>query len=266
MIAFGDQAMHWASGGGVAYAIKGSVIGRAESAGSQYSMVKEDGMFCLQTNEVHGVVAYDARGNKDGTLTNTLAGDHQNRVTDYTALAVQASWWDEEQVAGTLTKNGAGGQQRMPEKGNFGAVLQADVAFSRGGYGDWSPNESITSLCARDAKDQSSIVVPSNKEWPKQIADTLTVAYAKKWGLEDQHINGGAGLFHRTLSGRPRRLTPLECERLMGWGDAWTAVGINEQGTEYALSDTARYKLCGNGVGSPVAQWIATQLLTLEAQ
>ena len=67
------------------------------------------------------------------------------------------------------------------------------------------------------------------------------------------------------LSGRPRRLTPLECERLMGWDDAWTAIGINEDGTEYALSDTARYRLCGNGVGSPVAQWIATQLLTLEA-
>ena len=50
-----------------------------------------------------------------------------------------------------------------------------------------------------------------------------------------------------------RRLTPLECERLMGWPDNWTA----------GQSDTHRYKQCGNGVASPVAQWIAQQLLKL---
>lgn len=34
------------------------------------------------------IVCYDARGNGDGNTTPTLTGDHQNRVTDYTALAV----------------------------------------------------------------------------------------------------------------------------------------------------------------------------------
>ena len=58
----------------------------------------------------------------------------------------------------------------------------------------------------------------------------------------------------------PRRLTPLECERLMSWPDQWTATGRNENGTEYQLSDTARYRLCGNGVGSVCAQWIARRL------
>jgi DNA (cytosine-5)-methyltransferase 1 len=33
-------------------------------------------------------ITYDARGNGDGQVTNTLAGDHQNRVTDYTALVL----------------------------------------------------------------------------------------------------------------------------------------------------------------------------------
>lgn len=32
---------------------------------------------------------YDARGNGDGTTSPTLTGDHQNRVTDYTAICVQ---------------------------------------------------------------------------------------------------------------------------------------------------------------------------------
>lgn len=53
-----------------------------------------------------------------------------------------------------------------------------------------------------------------------------------------------------------RRLTPVECERLMGWPDdhtRWTADGKEQ-------SDTHRYKQCGNGVATPVARWIAEHM------
>lgn len=50
-----------------------------------------------------------------------------------------------------------------------------------------------------------------------------------------------------------RRLTPIECERLMGWPDNWTE----------GQADTHRYKQCGNGVASPVATWIGQQLINL---
>ena len=56
-----------------------------------------------------------------------------------------------------------------------------------------------------------------------------------------------------------RRLTPLECERLMGWPDDHTR--YKADGT--IQSDTHRYKQCGNGVASPVAQWIGEQLIGL---
>jgi site-specific DNA-cytosine methylase len=56
-----------------------------------------------------------------------------------------------------------------------------------------------------------------------------------------------------------RRLTPLECERLMGWPDNHTLT--KDDGTEQA--DTHRYKQCGNGVASPVAQWIAKHILEI---
>lgn len=56
-----------------------------------------------------------------------------------------------------------------------------------------------------------------------------------------------------------RRLTPLECERLMGWCDDWTK--YDDQGTE--IVDGNRYKMCGNGVASPVAEWIAQQIKPL---
>ena len=56
-----------------------------------------------------------------------------------------------------------------------------------------------------------------------------------------------------------RRLTPLECERLMGWPDDHTR--YKADGTEQA--DTHRYKQAGNGVASPVAQWIAKHILAI---
>ena len=62
------------------------------------------------------------------------------------------------------------------------------------------------------------------------------------------------------LAPRPRRLMPVECERLMSWPDGHTATGIDEQGRKYRLADTPRYKLCGNGVGSVVAEWIGRRI------
>ena len=59
-----------------------------------------------------------------------------------------------------------------------------------------------------------------------------------------------------------RRLTPLECERLMGWPDDHTR--YKADGTEQ--TDGHRYKQCGNGVASPVAQWIGKHLLKLEGK
>lgn len=53
-----------------------------------------------------------------------------------------------------------------------------------------------------------------------------------------------------------RRLTPRECERLMGWPDDHTR--WDREGNE--LPDSARYRMCGNGVAAPVAEWIARRL------
>lgn len=53
-----------------------------------------------------------------------------------------------------------------------------------------------------------------------------------------------------------RRLTPKECERLMGFPDDHTLNGGNGK----VISDTNRYKMIGNAVAVPVSRWIATQL------
>ena len=50
-----------------------------------------------------------------------------------------------------------------------------------------------------------------------------------------------------------RRLTPTECLRLMGWPD--THLDLDPP-----LADTHKYRLIGNGVVAPVAEWIGRRL------
>jgi DNA (cytosine-5)-methyltransferase 1 len=57
-----------------------------------------------------------------------------------------------------------------------------------------------------------------------------------------------------------RRLTPIECERLQGLPDNWTKFGVFKGETK-EISDTQRYKLCGNGVSIPVIEAIGTKLI-----
>lgn len=49
-----------------------------------------------------------------------------------------------------------------------------------------------------------------------------------------------------------RRLTPLECERLQGFPDGWTALGAGGE----ALSDAARYRMLGNSVAVPCVSYV----------
>lgn len=65
------------------------------------------------------------------------------------------------------------------------------------------------------------------------------------------------GMQQYTLQGTQiRRLTPRECERLMSWPDDWTRYG-----SEGEISDSQRYKMCGNGVVSAVVRAIIPHLI-----
>lgn len=52
-----------------------------------------------------------------------------------------------------------------------------------------------------------------------------------------------------------RRLTPIECERLQGFPDNWT-----KEGTDGLVSDSQRYKMCGNAVTVDVVEAIANKI------
>jgi DNA (cytosine-5)-methyltransferase 1 len=63
------------------------------------------------------------------------------------------------------------------------------------------------------------------------------------------------------INGIIRRLTPVECERLQAFPDNWTAIGIDQKtGEPFNVSDSQRYKMCGNAVTTNVIQAVFERL------
>ena len=81
--------------------------------GSFYPQMKAESQ-CYQEDDVsntlvvgtnpgwHNALVYDARGNGEGGLSPTITGDHQNRITDYTAIALEDDM-DNQYVVRRLT-------------------------------------------------------------------------------------------------------------------------------------------------------------------
>jgi DNA (cytosine-5)-methyltransferase 1 len=155
------------------------------------------------------------------TQTETTTSPTERSVTDE---GKQATYWDGGQLADTLDVSMAVKGQMMPEKRRMFAVIEpAPVEYgfnwqNGGGYGTANDGLGIT----------------EDGVGPLSCSQILAT----------------------TSPGGARRLTPLECERLMGWPDNWTKFGVD--GKE--ISDSQRYKMCGNGVVAPITRWIGQRL------
>lgn len=161
-----------------------------------------------ECNQGGNVVVFDARGNGDGQIVPTITGDHENRVTDYTALAVGNGQLNQiymTDTAGTLTC--AHDQQMI-------CAFMGGQGAKAGGIG------------------YSEEVSPTLKSVASGSNTVPDVAYLLK------------KLWRYIV----RRLTPLECCRLQGFPDWW------EDGV--SGSDSARYKMWGNGMALPCVLYV----------
>jgi len=140
-----------------------------------------------------------------------------------------------EAVAGTLG-GGAGERGWSPDTDRMTFVASA-VTASAGHHGHSSPRG--------DGSDNL-------------IAHTLQ-SEMYHHGISNQTANGDNGFMQADQSG-VRRLTPLECERLMGWPDDWTrwTAGGKE------IADSHRYRMAGNGVVASVAEWIGHRIVAVD--
>ena len=83
----------------------------------------------------------------------------------------------------------------------------------------------------------------------RSYSDCLYAAYGTKWNGNAAANNGS---LYFAQDGRLRRLSPLECERLMGFPDNYTLLP--------KCRDTQRYQAVGNSWAVPVIKWIAEKL------
>tara|TARA_R110002126_G_scaffold66622_1_gene169296 strand:+ start:1208 stop:2131 length:924 start_codon:yes stop_codon:yes gene_type:complete len=179
-------------------------------------------------------------------------------------------WAIWENVAGALESNGGS---------DFGKVLDS-LAEAGAMVIEWKLLDSKyfgIPQCRRrvfviagfnsDSTNPSSIeIFPINKSNKRDIKKGTEIMFYRSHGSYDYASVGFSPPLKRVSAVcvasetlRPRQLTPLELERLQGYPDDHTR--WNSDGTEQ--SDSCRIKQVGNGVTTPVAKWVAQQLVNV---
>lgn len=153
-----------------------------------------------------------------------------------------------------LYSGGFGGRQVFPLTGGNGTNIESNGGKSAEIF------PTIRATHYKSGDNQPVVRVPEATKQGYAIAregDSINLAVPNSKTRRGR-VGGGiaqtldTGMQQYTLEGsRIRRLTPTECERLMGLPDGWTE----------GVSDTRRYQLCGNGVVIPVVVEIVKRLI-----
>lgn len=232
-----------------------------DDQGGQQISVCTDGKSPTLRAEAHGnapyvinkkTLVYDTRGNGAGETVPTITGDHNNRITNYTALCCEAVVYDGANITSPLNKTN-------PQAGDPCHTISTD---SRN-YAVCFPQQAY------------------NKFIQEDIGATLKASGGTYGG-------GSENLVVKKYI--VRRLTPTECARLQGFPSWWGIVNpvenltdedyafwldvrntyaeINGKATkEYTReqmlawynklhSDSAEYKMWGNGIALPNALYV----------
>lgn len=80
----------------VAYTLKIRSGCEGGGKGALWQTEKSATLSTLQDQTLFQPVVYDARGNGDGRTCPTITGDHENRITDYTAIAIERKTFNEQ--------------------------------------------------------------------------------------------------------------------------------------------------------------------------
>lgn len=271
-----------------------------DDQGGQQISVCTDGKSPTLRAEAHGnapyvinkkTLVYDTRGNGAGETVPTITGDHNNRVTDYTCLAITRCYDIGEarlrtpseyiEKSPTITARCGTGGNNVPGvvyclQGN--GIDRADTAGCNGK--GWKEDTSYT----LNTIDKPAVVC-AQKSYT-EFKDESTLSTLKATG--GSYGGGSENIVVKNYI--VRRLTPTECARLQGFPSWWGIVNpvenltdedyafwldvrntyaeINGKATkEYTReqmlawynklhSDSAEYKMWGNGIALPNALYV----------
>lgn len=152
---------------------------------------------------------------------------------------------------------------------NFGVPQNRERVFIAGCLGGWGGRE-VFSFGGSNEGDVQENKRTEQVSTPRQYSGAIDANYHKgqdgKRTLIARTVrSGGRKSPHGSkqnwdsyeIGKRIRRLTPVECERLMGFPDNWTA-----EGTQGKVSDTQRYKMCGNAIVVDVVREVMKTLFS----
>ena len=192
-------------------------------------------------------------------ITHTICSSYAKFTNDSPVVFDNYNYkWREDGNVGTLTSHSGNLHEGFKIK---------EVGDYRSDEG-WRPRKdgNCPTLAARAREDGSG------QPLLKELVPTKIIGYSRdaKGKVTDRHLKDTAGTIHASSGQggntdqfvqdyRIRRLTPIECERLQGFPDNHTSKGIYD-GEVKEMSNTQRYKQCGNAVTVDVVQAIANKL------
>ena len=164
----------------------------------------------------------------------------------------------------------SGENRSRPEPGDpqppLAATGQPHVAYTLradpGGTGQGHNTDYVSHALTAEGSDAS-------EDGTGRGMPLVPVAFGHTNGLDPQaseddtptmragHFTGGGAVMESTAV---RRLTPVECERLQGYPDGWTATSGGRP-----QSDSARYRQLGNSIAVPVFAWVVRRIVAYEA-
>lgn len=162
---------------------------------------------------------YDARGNSWTETAPTLTGDHQRRVTDYTALIEDGGDMTYQKLTGPLMANSH--------------------------PGSYSGQDAYSDMFITERRHDQQAILSFQERGGKEGG-------GKGIQIQSDHVGalGGSANQRVQVETAVRRLTPLEAERLQGFPDGWTDIGewTDSKGRTRQTTDSARYKALGNSL------------------
>ena len=178
-------------------------------------------------------ITYDARGNGDGKICNTITGDHENRITDYTALVIDNNITIPIHDKATRYKGGEKTRNDDGSANGLGIGQNGDpcpTLDTKGRHAIFSVNKSF-----------------ENSQYGnyREGIGTLRASGGDYGGGSENQIFTSTNKDNNYIV---RRLTPKECGRLQGFPDSWC--------DDIPHSDTAEYKMWGNGIALPCVLFI----------
>lgn len=198
----------------------------------------------LQDQTLFQPVVYDARGNGDGKIVPTITDDHENRITDYTAIAIERKTFNEQSFSHYKESDKC--STLKAKAGNIGNGSECLIA------------EKHDSLKADGVQTKPFCAGFSYKIGAKAMGIGYEIEKAGTLSAERHD----SAVLEKTIRWIVRRLTPVECERLQGYPDGYTDIGdwIDSKGKKHKYADSPRYKALGNSIALPQWFWLVQKM------